>query len=558
MGTLYRHPALRQLKEQQVRNATAEHRLAQLDRAERLLREIDPSRRYPLEFLCYRITGYRPDSTSLVVLPGEDVRQDLRQYVEDLAATVRQPVEQASERVLTVEEVSRVYNVSTRTVNRWRRQGLVARRFLMDGKTKVGFLESSVARFVDDHREQVERGTRFRHVTDEEREEIIRRARRMASVSGRGRLAEIARRIARKMERSPETIRMTLKTYDREHPDRPIFPPSTAPLDEEAKEKIHRLHRMGVSAESLASQFGRTRQSIYRVINEMRAQRLLEQKLEFMPNDSFEDRSQHAEILGDMPVPADGKAPRKSKAPKGLPPYLASLYEVPLLSREQEAHLFRKMNFLKHQAASIRDKIDPAKAKASDLDDVERLQEEALAVKNQIIRANLRLVVSIAKRHVGPSNNFFELVSDGNMSLIRAVEKFDYSRGNKFSTYASWAIMKNFARTIPEENYRRDRFVTGHEEMFEAAADNRTDEHEYESALKRMQEAVRGMLGKLDERERRIIISRYGLGGAHEQTLEQLGRELGITKERVRQIESRAQDKLRKFANEEKLELPML
>ena len=125
------------------------------------------------------------------------------------------------------------------------------------------------------------------------------------------------------------------------------------------------------------------------------------------------------------------------------------------------------------------------------------------------------------------------------MSLIRAVEKFDFS-GNKFSTYASWAIMKNFARTIPEENYRRDRFVTGHDEMFEAAADNRTDEHEYENALKRMQEAVKGMLGHLDDRERRIIISRYGLNGASEQTLEQLGRELGITKERVRQIESRA------------------
>ena len=71
--------------------------------------------------------------------------------------------------------------------------------------------------------------------------------------------------------------------------------------------------------------------------------------------------------------------------------------------------------------------------------------------------------------------------------------------------------MKNFARTIPEENYRRDRFVTGHEEMFEAAADNRTDEHEYESAQKRKQEAVKGMLGRLDDRERRIIISRYGI-----------------------------------------------
>ena len=93
--------------------------------------------------------------------------------------------------------------------------------------------------------------------------------------------------------------------------------------------------------------------------------------------------------------------------------------------------------------------------------------------------------------------------------------------------------------------------------MFEAAADNRTDEHEYESASKRMQEAVKGMLGRLDERERKIIISRFGLGGASEQTLEQLGRELGITKERVRQIESRAQEKLRKIASEGMLDRPL-
>jgi RNA polymerase sigma factor (sigma-70 family) len=557
-SSTYRHPALRQLKDQQVRLANRERRLEVLDRAERLLNEIDPDRGYPFEFVCFRVTGYRPDSTSLLVLPGQDVRHDLGLLVADLAATSSLPVEEAREPVLTVEAVSRRYNVSTRTVNRWRRQGLVARRFIIDGKTKVGFLESSLERFVAEHRDQVDRGSRFRHMTDDERDEIIRRARRMASVGGQGRLAEIARRIARKMERSPETIRTTLKAYDRDHPDRPIFPTSTGPLDDEAKAKIYRLYRMGVSADNLSSQFGRTRSSVYRVINEMRARRILEQKLEYMPHPSFDDPSQHAEILGPMPEVAEGKAPRRSKAPKGLPPYLASLYEVPLLSREQEMHLFRKMNFLKSRAAALRDQLDPTRAKASDLDEIERFQEEALAVKNQIIRSNLRLVVSIAKRHVGPSNNFFELVSDGNMSLIRAVEKFDFSRGNKFSTYASWAIMKNFARTIPEENYRRDRFVTGHEEMFEAAADTRADEHEYESALKRMQEAVKGMLGKLDDRERRIIVSRYGLGGVAEQTLEQLGRELGITKERVRQIESRAQDKLRKFASEQKLDLPML
>ena len=549
----YRTPALKQL----VRFSPKERRPLQLDRAESLLAEVVPERRYPFDYLCYRLTGYRPERDSDLVLDGQDVQHDLKLLVDELARSVVVLEASASEPVLTVDDLSRRFNVSTRTISRWRRQGLVARRFLIEGRPKVGFLESSVRRFVEEHHTQVERGGRFRHVTEDEREEILRRARRMAQIGGQGRLAEIARRIARKMDRSPETIRMTLKTYDRQHPDRAIFAANPGPLDEEAKARVYRLYRHGIGVENLARQFGRTRSSIYRIINEERARRLLGFKLEFIANASFDDPAQEAMILGDMPENVETRAPRKIRAPKGLPPYLASLYEVPLLSREQEMHLFRKMNFLKAKASKIREKLDPARAKSSDLDAVDRLQEEALAVKNQIIRANLRLVVSIAKRHVGPSNNFFELVSDGNMSLIRAVEKFDYSRGNKFSTYASWAIMKNFARSIPEENFRRDRFVTGHEDMFDAAADTRSDEHEYETKLKGMQEAVKGMLGKLDERERRIIISRYGLGGANEQTLEQLGRELGITKERVRQIESRAQDKLRRFANEEKLDLPL-
>jgi len=559
MGKAYSHPAMKQLKDQQARYAPKERRLEQLERAEQLLGEIDQSKVYPYDYLCFRITGFRPEGRTALTLEGSEVESDLRLFVEDLSATLRLPVEQVAEPVLTVDEVSRKFNISTRTVTRWRRRGLVARRFIIDGRTQVGFLKSSLERFVAKHRDQVERSSKFRQLTDAEKDEIIRRARRMAQFrSGEVGLTEIARRIARKMARSTETVRLTLKSYDRDNPDRAIFAPATGTLDDEAKAQIYLRHRMGVSAENLAAQYRRTRSSIYRIINEVRAKRMLETKLEYMGNETFDDPSAVAEILAPMPEPADGKPPRRPKAPKDLPPYLASLYEVPLLDRAQEAHLFRQMNYLKHAACKLREKVDPAKVKATELDKIEELQERALAVKNQIIRANLRLVVSIAKRHVGPTNNFFELVSDGNMSLIRAVEKFDYARGNKFSTYASWAIMKNFARTIPEENYRRDRFVTGHEEMFEAAADNRIDEHEYESALKRMREAIRGMLSHLDEREQLIITSRFGLGGAAEQTLEQLGRVLGITKERVRQIESRGVGKLRKIAAEQKLDLPML
>jgi len=332
---------------------------------------------------------------------------------------------------------------------------------------------------------------------------------------------------------------------------------SSKGLHEAAKVEIDRQFRRGVSVEVLAKQFGQGLPRIERALVEMRARRLKEHVLDFMPDPRFERSDAAAEILAPLPVPPEGKA-RRSKPPVGLPPYLASLYDVPLLTREQEAHLFRKMNYLKFRANQLREQLDPARAKAAVLDKIEQFQEEALAVKNQIIRANLRLVVSIAKKHLGPTNNFFELVSDGNMSLIRAVEKFDYARGNKFSTYASWAIMRNFIRSIPEEKHRRDRFVTGHEAMFETAADHRTDEHEFEAAHRRTREAVKGLLGRLNDRERRILMSRFGLEGAVEQTLEQLGHELGVTKERVRQIEARAQEKLRKIALEEKLELPLI
>ena len=276
-------------------------------------------------------------------------------------------------------------------------------------------------------------------------------------------------------------MRYTIKNFDREHPEQALFPEVTGPLDEAAKKLIFNSFRRGIAVDTLAKRFQRTRTSMYRVINEVRAERLLEQPLDYISHTSFDDPidggRDHGPDAGYRGV--RGRAPQDARPQGRAAGTGVALRDAAAEPRAGSAPVPQDELPEAQGQPSCGKMLDPCRARTRRRSTrSRRTQNEAQTVKDMLINCNMRLVVSIAKRHAGQTNNFFELLSDGNMSLIRAVEKFDYSRGNKFSTYASWAIMKNFARTIPEEKHRRDRYVTGHEEMFEAAPDNRTDEHE--------------------------------------------------------------------------------
>ena len=173
----------------------------------------------------------------------------------------------AGERLLTVDELARHLRVSTKTVRRWRRYGLVSRRFVLAGRRRVGFLQSSVDHFLAHNAERVRRGTRFSRLTDEERQQIIDRARCLAQAGECP--TEITSRIAQETGRSVETIRYTLKYFDMEHPDLAIFPHSHHPLRIETKTEIFQQYRRGDSVEALAQRFGQTWHRIYRIINDM-------------------------------------------------------------------------------------------------------------------------------------------------------------------------------------------------------------------------------------------------------------------------------------------------
>lgn len=549
----YRSKTLKQLSEQQVRFAPQAVRKKQILQAEEVLLTIDGSAEYSFGDICHQVTGYRPDTDSSTMIAGSDLAHDLRCLVEDLSDSMDLCETDFAEPVLTVQQISKQFNVSAKTVDRWRDRGLASRRLMMNGRKRVAVPKSTLDRFVALHQEEIDRGRSFQQMSDSEREQIILGARELAG-QGHG-LTEVSRQLGEKLSRATETVRYTLRDYDRAHPENAIFPKMGAAISAEQQSFLFDLHQQGVSVSDLARRFGKSKPGIHSILADVRIKRLRSTPIDFMDSDEFLMENAEKVICGVPPEYDDiGSSPR---VPSGLPAYLAELYKVPLLNKPQEQYYFRKMNFLKFQAAELQKSLDVRRTSARTAKKVEALLEQADAVKNLLTRSNLRLVVSIAKRHLKPGVNFFELVSDGNMSLIRAIEKFDYARGNKFSTYASWAIMKNYARSVPAEHTRLDRFRTGCDEVFYDSMDGRGNAFAEELINKTQRNALMEILEELNGRERKVIACRFGLNkGSEPETLEEVGNRLGVTKERVRQIEVRTLEKLRRIAQRKQVDIP--
>ena len=280
--------------------------------------------------------------------------------------------------------------------------------------------------------------------------------------------------------------------------------------------------------------------------------------------------------------------------------YLREIGRVPLLTAEDEVELAKSIE----AGLFAEEKL----ANTDVLSGMERLDLELLAregarAKQRLIEANLRLVVSIAKRYVGRGMLFLDLIQEGNLGLIRAVEKFDYTKGFKFSTYATWWIRQAITRAIADQARTIripvhmvetiNKLVRVQRQMHQDLGREPTPEEigqemgltparvmeiqriaqepvslqspigEEDSdlgdfiedadavvpmeaaAFILLQDQLEDILGTLSDREQRIIQLRFGLADGHPRTLEEVGREFGVTRERIRQIESKTLAKLR-------------
>jgi RNA polymerase primary sigma factor len=291
--------------------------------------------------------------------------------------------------------------------------------------------------------------------------------------------------------------------------------------------------------------------------------------------------------------------------------YLNEMDRVPLLSREEEIELAMQIEAGRIAREKMLELLD-ASADSDEIEDLRKNIDLGRNARDHLIKANIRLVVNIAKKYRRYSSSFLDLIQAGNVGLIRAVDKFDYTRGNRFSTYATWWIRRSVLRhlnqrerTIRLPNYLSTRIRKIHQvrkqlmsqilrdpTMDEIGAavgmpgdeverllgyaqhalsldepvgdDGEADLQSYienqnapnpfqEVRQNLMSEDVLDALSELTEREAKILILRFGLNGTKRHTLKELGEIFGITRERIRQIQKGALRKLRRPSVRQKL-----
>src|SRR3712207_4708550 len=299
------------------------------------------------------------------------------------------------------------------------------------------------------------------------------------------------------------------------------------------------------------------------------------------------------------------------KAPTNDPVrmYLKEIGKVPLLTAEEEVDLAKRIEaglFASEKLATTRKVADRTRK------DLEAIERDGQLAKKKLVEANLRLVVSIAKRYVGRGMLFLDLIQEGNLGLIRAVEKFDYTKGYKFSTYATWWIRQAITRAIadqartiripvhmvetinkllriqrtlmqqlgrdptpeeigaemdlPPEKVLEIQKISQEPVSLDTPIGAEDDSHLGDfiedsdavvpldaASFILLQEQLDSVLHTLSEREKKVIQLRFGLTDGHPRTLEEVGREFGVTRERIRQIESKTLSKLRHPSRSQKL-----
>jgi RNA polymerase sigma factor (sigma-70 family) len=282
-----------------------------------------------------------------------------------------------------------------------------------------------------------------------------------------------------------------------------------------------------------------------------RIQKAKEYLTRVFSNSEFENPKKVSEILREEKI-SRPLSSRKTSIE------LRPCYEACLLNSDQEKHLFKQMNYFKYKAKIL---LQKEKISIKRLEKIENLIDEAKKVRNQIAESNFRLVAQLLRQNINyyKKNSLVDsLLSDAYYDVLKAVDYFDWTRGHKFSTYATWVIKKNFFRDSKEKQKTSDRFLCLQNSNIHETIKAKDSGYEKESEYEGQKQLVQSLLvllkhGNCSNNQKRqvfILENYFGLNGKESQTLDEISQKLHITKERVRQLKLKSLEWLKEKVKE--------
>ena len=443
----------------QLHFAPAVRRAQQIERAEQLYWKIDPQQAYPLTYITYQITGYRSDDdrASRTTLVGAAVSDDLLTLVTDLSQTLERGFEDYTPRPLSQAELARRLNVAQRSIARYRKQGLFARRLTVETsrgrRFKLGFLPESIDRFLAHRGEMIEQASRFARIDEPTRHQMILRARRIAGRSDASPY-RVAQHLAAKYDRSVEAVRQILIHHDQHDPRFAIFPDHSPRLTDRQKHVLLRAWRRGVRVNQMARRYGKTRDAIYSAVGQAQADALARIKLDPITSPTFNRPDAEMVILqrpatidpDDVPNDTD---PLDRATLDLLPHPIAEICHRPLPSAADEQSQFVRYNFCKYRAAQLRDALDRYHPSHEQIDWIHTYIRHAAMLQRHLVCQYLREVARVARYHTpaGADPDVFERrLAIGTHTLFEQIETYDAGRGGRFIAALRWGLMRQYAR----------------------------------------------------------------------------------------------------------------